>query len=374
LGVSGSVEFRLFFERIMLRQGTDKRTMKTMNKLNLCQFWSLSVVLAGFGLNVGAAIASVPQPIQEAQPQRLEISQIALPNTDRGRPSSTAGGGKRGGCMTRETKALFRTILPVSNSGEAVASTIANNLSLWLYIPENNAIRAEFSVFAQNNETDALVYSQVINNIKDESGLRKLEVPDNTLKPGVDYWWDVTLACDEFDHSADLYLFGTVNRQSLEQITLPNNDQVIDALMMALRGNQSYLSLDPTDAQELLTALEQSRDEATVRMVSDRLRTHFVALRNDYAKLSQSLAKTPQNPNIDPAEIANLKKKQGAMVLELAQLSAFYGMWADTANFLTEYRGDYPAEWRSLLQSIFPGDDPTTLEQEDMIIRLLSMS
>lgn len=358
----------------MLRQGTDKKTMKTMNKLSLCQFCSLSVILAGFGLNAEVAIASVTQPTDNAQPQRVEISQIALPNTDRGRPSSTAGGGKRGGCMDRETKALFRTILPVSSSGEAVASTIANNLDLWLYIPENNAIRAEFSVFAQNNNTNALVYSQVINDIKGESGLRKLEVPDNTLKPGVDYWWDVTLACDEFDHSADLYLFGTVNRQSLEQVTLPHNDQVIDALMVALRGDRSYLTLDPTEAQELLTALERSRDDVTVNMVSDRLRTHFVALRNDYAKLSQSLTKVPQNPSITPAEIANLKKKQGAMVLELAQLSAFYGIWADTANFLAEYRGDYPAEWRSLLESIFPGDDPKTQEQEDMIIRLLSVS
>lgn len=345
-----------------------------MNKLNLSRFWSLSVVLVGLGLNGGEAIAAMPQTAVEARSQTLEISQITLPNTDRGRPSSTAGGGKRGGCVDHETKTLFRTILPVSSRGESVASTIANNLSLWLYIPPNEALQAEFSIFTQNNKTDSLVHYQVINNVQEAVGLHKFEVPDNTLKPGVDYWWDVTLTCDEFDHSADLYLFGTVNRQSLERLTLTNNDQVIDAVMMALGGEQSYLTLDPAEAQSLLAALRQGRDEATVNMVSERLHNHFVALRDDYAQLNQALAKAPQNPNISATEIAGMKAKQGAMVLELAQLSAFYGMWADTANFLAEYRGEYPQEWRSLLESIFPVDNPATPEQEDLIVHLLSMS
>ncbi len=342
-----------------------------MNKLNFS--WQSFLILAGFGVGLNPAIAAIPhQAEMTAFPEATHLS--LFPETDRGQPGSTAGGGKRGGCINRETKVLFRPVLPVNAQGEVTASTVSTDLNFWWYMPENDAVRAEFSVFAQNNDTDALVHYQVINDINQKSGLMNVELPNNTLKTGQAYWWDLTLACDEIDRSADIYLFGSVERQNISQMMLPNEPALLDTLATALVSNDSYFSLAASEAQELSTALGSSRDATTVKMVSDRLLNHFNALRNDYAKLNQSLAKAQQNPGINQAEIQALEAQRGEMVLELAQLSAFYGVWGDTVDFLAEYRDEYPSDWLSLLEALFPADDPSTVEEEDLIIRLLSKS
>ncbi|AFY39254.1 protein of unknown function DUF928 [[Leptolyngbya] sp. PCC 7376] len=342
-----------------------------MSKLN----FSLQSFLIFMGLGVGLnpVIAAAPHQAETSVSIGTQLS-LNLPDTDRGQPGSTLGGGKRGGCINRETKVLFRPVLPVNNEGEAIATTVSTDLNFWWYMPENDAVRAEFSVFAQNNDADALVHYQVINDINQKSGLLQVELPDNTLKPGQSYWWDLTLACDEIDRSADIYLFGSVERQNLAQMVLPNDAALLDKLTATLKGSNSYLSLSSTEAQELASALDTNRSSATVKMVSDRLLTHFTALRSDYAKLNQSLAKAQQNPGINRAEIQSLEMQRGEMVLELAQLSAFYGVWGDTVDFLAEYRADYPNDWQSLLKALFPADDPSTVEEEDLIIRLLSQS
>ncbi|OKH11638.1 DUF928 domain-containing protein [[Limnothrix rosea] IAM M-220] len=343
-----------------------------MNKLNFS--WQSFLIFAGLGVGLNPAIAAIPHQTEAMSPTAATELSLNLPDTDRGQPGSTAGGGKRGGCINRETKVLFRPVLPVNAQGEVTARTVSTDLDFWWYMPENDAVRAEFSVFAQNNDADALVHYQVINDISQKSGLMQVELPDNTLKVGQAYWWDLTLACDEVDRSADIYLFGSVERQNIAQMMLPNDPALLDSLAAALVADNSDFSLSTAEAQELAAALGGSRDTATVKMVSDRLLTHFNALRNDYAKVNQSLAKAQQNPGINQTEIQSLEAQRGQMVLELAQLSAFYGVWGDTVDFLAEYRSDYPEDWQSLLKALFPADDPNTVEEEDLIIRLLSQS
>ena len=342
-----------------------------MSKLN----FSLQscLVLMGLGVGLNPAIAAVPHQPEISNSTGMQLS-LNLPDTDRGQPASTIGGGKRGGCINREARVLFKSVLPTNDDGETIATTISADLNFWWYMPENNAAKAEFSVFAQNNDADNLVHYQVINDIDQKSGLLNVTLPDNTLKPGQSYWWDLTLACDEIDRSADVFLFGSVERQNLSQIALPNDAALLDTLASTLSEPNSSISLPAAEAQELAAALNGNRSAATIKMVSDRLLNHFTALRSDYSTLSQSLKKAKQNPTISQAEIQAMAAQQGDMVLELAQLSAFYGVWADTVNFLAEYRADYPDEWQSLLKSLFPADDPSTVEEEDLIIRLLSQS
>lgn len=333
--------------------------------------WQSAVILLGFGASLTPAIAATPSPeVPAPTPDAHLISQLNLPKQDVGRPNSTVGGGKRGGCLTREMRTLFRPVLPMDDSGAAIANTTSSTPSLWWYVPANDAVKAELSVFTQDNTDDSLVHYQVIDDIGSEAGLLQVTLPNNTIKADRSYWWDLTLACDEIDRSGDVYLFGSITRQNIDQVTIRRNPEVIDTLITTLLGSDSYLTLDASEAQKLANALQMSTDSQTVTMVESRLRDHFIAVQSDYAKLSQSM----QRPNISTAELGQLKKQRSGMMLELAQLSAFFDMWGDTANFLAMGRDEHPEEWQSLLDNLFPQDDPFTEAEEDEIIRVLRMS
>jgi hypothetical protein len=154
-------------------------------------------------------------------------------------------------------------------------------------------------------------------------------------------------------------------------LSIRNEAAVIDALVAILKGQNSYLTLDTAETSQLAIALETSADDQTLATVEASLRDHLIALQNDYAKLNQSISKLNQNPNINTAELALLKAQRSDMMLELAQLSAFFDLWGDVSNFLAMGRADNPAEWNVLLESLFPQDDPTTNEKEDRLLRLL---
>jgi len=334
--------------------------------------WQSAFILLGFGSSLAPAIAATPPlEVPAPRPDTHLISQINLPKQDVGSPNSTVGGGKRGGCLTREMRTLFRPVLPLDESGTAIANTTSSAPSLWWYVPANNAVKAELSVFTQDNTDDSLVHYQVIDDIVGgEAGLLQVTLPNNTIKADNSYWWDLTLACDEIDRSGDVYLFGSITRQNTEQVSIRRNPGVIDTLITTLLGSDSYLTLDAAEAQALAKALQMSTDSQTVDMVESRLRNHFIAVQNDYAELSQSI----QNPSIRPAELGKLKAQRSDMMLELAQLSAFFDMWGDTANFLAMGRDEHPEEWQSLLDNLFPQNEPFTEAEEENIIRVLRMS
>lgn len=333
--------------------------------------WQSALVLLGFGPSLAPAIAATPSlEVPASTPDAHLISQINLPKQDVGSPNSTVGGGKRGGCLTREMRALFRPVLPVDDSGTAIANTTLATPSLWWYVPANSAVKAELSVFTQDNTDDSLVHYQVIDDIGSEAGLLQVTLPSNTIKADHSYWWDLTLACNEIDRSGDVYLFGSITRQNASQVAIRRNPAVIDSLITTLLGSDSYLTLDTSESQELANALQTSTDSQTVTMVESRLRDHFITVQNDYAELSQSM----KSSNTSAAELRQMKAQRSGMMLELAQLSAFFDMWGDTANFLAMGRDEHPEEWQSLLDNLFPQDDPFTEAEEDEIIRVLRMS
>lgn len=352
--------------------------------------WQYLVVLAGLSPSLNPAIAAVPNFTQTDDPLDSAISQSGLPKQDRGQPGSTIGGGtfnlpetnrgqpdstqgagKRGGCIpTRAEQDLFRVVLPVTGDPSlAIADTISAAPSLWGYVPENEGIiKAEFKLYERNNpNVDA--YSITIENLSDKSGLLQVTLPNNTLEANTEYFWDLTFICEGAnDRSGDPYVLGSMTRQNINQLSIRNEAAVISSLVAILNGQNSYLSLDAAETSQLAIALESSGNLA---MVEARLREHLIALQNDYAKLNQSIVKLNQNPNVNMAELALLKAQRSDMMLELAQLSAFFDLWGDVSNFLAMGREDNPAEWNVLLESLFPQDDPTTEEKEDRLLRLL---
>lgn len=349
--------------------------------------WQYLVVLAGLSPSLNPAIAAVPDFTSTDDSLDSEISQSGLPKQDRGQPGSTIGGGtfnlpetnrgqpdstqgagKRGGCIPRlDDKRLFRTVLPVGGDPSlAIADTISAAPSLWGYLPENDGIiKAELKLYDANGK---LYYSQVIEDLDGKSGLLQVTLPNNTIETDTEYIWDLTFVCEGNDRSTDPYVIGSMTRQNIYQLSIRNEAAVIDSLAAILKGQNSYLTLDATEASQLAIALETSGD---VAMVEARLRDHLIALQNDYAKLNQAILKLDQNPNVNVAELALLKAQRGDMMLELAQLSAFFDLWGDVSNFLAMGRADNPAEWNVLLDSLFPQDDPTTEEKEDRLLRLL---
>lgn len=332
--------------------------------------WSSVLVLLGLGSSLNPAIAALPQQAESARsPNTLEISQLNLPAPDGSSPGSTAGGGKRGGCLNREAKALFVPLMPGNKAG-----TLSSAPGLWWYIPQNSAFSAELSIFKQTGDGDALVHYQVINNVQGRSGLLQVNLPENTLMTDNSYWWDLTLTCDAvnaMDRSADVYLWGSIERMDPSKIAIRNDPEVLQSLAATLLGQNSYLTLPTIEARELGQALQTDPNDATVAMVESRLREHFIGLQNDYAKLGQSIRKLQQNPSVNSGELESLKAQRGGMVLELVQLSAYFGTWGDAVNFLASYRADHPDEWDSLVKAIFPGDDLNTDRDEGEIIRVL---
>lgn len=350
--------------------------------------WQYLVVLVGLSPSLSPAIAAVPNFTPTDNSLDSAIGQSGLPKQDRGQPGSTIGGGtfnlpetnrgqpdstqgagKRGGCIPQSDKGLFRVVLPVTgNPSLAIADTISAAPSLWGYLPENEGIiKAEFKLYARNNpNVDA--YSQMIENLSDKSGLLQVTLPNNALEANTEYFWDLTFICEGDDRSADPYVVGSMTRQNINQLSMRNETAVIDSLVAILKGQNSYLTLDAAETSQLAIALESSGNLA---MVEARLRDHLIALQNDYAKLNQSIVKLNQNPNVNMAELALLKAQRSDMMLELAQLSAFFDLWGDVSNFLAMGRADNPGEWNVLLESLFPQDDPTTDEKEDRLLRLL---
>lgn len=334
---------------------------------HILSFSSL-LALGVFGINLSPAIASTPQSQSLNHPVSgsYEISQLSLPAPSGGNPNSTAGGGKRGNCINRETRALFVPVM-----ANASANTVSSAPSLWWNLPPNKAAQLELSIFKQTGGTDSLVHYQVINNVSGKSGLLEINLPENTLAAGSSYWWDLTLACDVVDRSGDIYLWGSIERIDPSNLSILKSEEAVSALATTLLGTNSHLTLDPNEARELGSDLQNNPTAATLSMVESRLRSHYIDLQNDYAKLSQSIRKLQQNPSMNFSELEMLKRQRGNMVLELAQLSAYFNVWGDAIDLLATYRAEYPDEWKSLVETIFPEDNLGTGTDEGQVIRAL---
>lgn len=326
------------------------------------------LVLGVFGLGLNPAIASTPQNSSLNHPVRgsYEISQLSLPAPSGGNPNSTAGGGKRGNCINRETRALFVPVM-----ANATANTVSSAPSLWWNLPPNKAAQLELSIFKQTGGTDSLVHYQVINNVSGKSGLLAINLPENTLAAGSSYWWDLTLTCDVVDRSGDIYLWGSIERFDPNNLSILKSKEAVAALATTLLGTNSHLSFEPSEARELGNALQKNPTAATLSMVEGRLRSHYIDLQNDYAKLSQSIRKLQQNPSMNFSELATLKTQRGDMVLELVQLSAYFNVWGDAIDLLATYRTEHPDEWKSLVETIFPDNNLNAEVDEGQIIRAL---
>lgn len=313
----------------------------------------------------------------------IETSQLNLPKQDRGSPNSTigagtrlylpppddshprstAGAGKRGTCLNRRERQFFMPIM-FNDQGDTIFTTP----SLWWYLPQNEGLKLEFSLFKQTGNEDALVYYQVINEVSQKSGLLEIRLPENILEAGSAYWWDLTLACDAADRSGDIYLWGSLERLNPQTLSLLRTPEVINSLQAQLSTNNTYLSVDRALATQLSIALTRNT-ENDFAWVEARLREHYLAQINQYEAINRSIQTLElQHINPDILTLEALKEERRVLIPELVQLSAYFQVWGDVTNLLTSYRELYPTEWQLLLEDIVPVTTETTdLNQADMI-------
>ena len=296
-------------------------------------------------------------------------SQLYLPFPGGGM-APTPSSIQRGYCINKESVRLLRGLVPLVGD-QAIADTVSSEISLWFYIPENQAVRAEFSILSEGNDfsvlsnggdkTEFLEHYEEIYDISSRQGFVQITLPKNALEFGKQYWWDLTLVCDERDRSGDAYLEGSVRRQAPSQLVLNTEETALAALQNALLREDSALTL--SDRQALGASLSDGGQPQTIAWIEDRLKAHHQVLWQRYDQLGTEIdGILAASDNPDKNALFRLSEERRQIAFELAQISPFFGLWGDSVDLLASYRTDYPEAWQQLLETIFQ-DDQFWLEE-----------
>ena len=125
--------------------------------------------------------------LQAKNPPAFQVA-VDFPSApDRGAPSRTGDGGTRSATACIASNAGKITAVVPNNN---IATTVATNPSIFVYIPENKARSGEINLSdAEGND----VYSSKFT-VNNESGIIRIDLPD-ILKSGRIYDWQVVLNC-----------------------------------------------------------------------------------------------------------------------------------------------------------------------------------
>ncbi|MGL5510022.1 MAG: DUF928 domain-containing protein [Microcoleaceae cyanobacterium] len=134
--------------------------------------------------------------LQAKNPPPFQVA-VDFPSApDRGAPSRTGDGGTRSATVCIAPNAGKITAVVPNNN---VATTVATNPSIFVYMPENKAKSAEITISdAEGND----VYSSKLA-INNDSGIIRIDLPD-ILKSGRIYDWQVVLNCTNDINIIDL--------------------------------------------------------------------------------------------------------------------------------------------------------------------------
>lgn len=132
------------------------------------------------------------------------------PTDDVGAPSRTAGGATRSFSCIASTEKPLTAVMPTNNVG----TTIAANPSVFVFVPETTAERAEFVVV---DEAGNEIYLKQFD-VSGTPGVIKLNLPESTtagdplLGVGESYQWQLALICDANNRSRDAFVGGMLQR------------------------------------------------------------------------------------------------------------------------------------------------------------------
>jgi Domain of Unknown Function (DUF928) len=188
--------------------------MRLTEIMNLRKSIQLLAILTGL-LAPGVAAYALESSVSPVSSERNGQISVNFPNTKAGAPVSTGGGGRRGnGCAARS-----QTPLTALMPKDQVGTTLDPNPTLYAYLPETNAQALELVVVDSKGN---YVYSQEFDSPK-SAGVIKLSLPKAdpqgksiALQADEVYWWELSMICDRNDRSSDTYVWGSLQRPTLD--------------------------------------------------------------------------------------------------------------------------------------------------------------
>lgn len=161
---------------------------------------------------------------------------VQFPNTsDRGAPARGPSLGTRGEiCLDPTNRPSLTSLLPHNAIATAFGANTDIPMSLWFYIPDNEAAGAELTIV---NELGDTTYQQTVE-LPSTSGTIQLKLPQYqadgvtpTFESGSLYYWDFALICDPNDRGDDVLLGGGIQRIDASTEFLAQLDAVADDLL-----------------------------------------------------------------------------------------------------------------------------------------------
>ncbi len=174
-------------------------------------------------------------------------------------PQSTAGGGRRGGCVSGRIP-----ITPLTPSKDNSVKTVSPQPEFFVYIPPT---KAKFIQFILKDDTGNEIDNQEIP-LTQNDGVMSINVGKKTnLEIGKKYTWQISLICNPMTVNTSNYTKGSIERVTLEenikQELLANQDILKQAQIYANNNIwQDTISLvasvqesQPQQWQQLLTSV-----------------------------------------------------------------------------------------------------------------------
>ena len=181
-----------------------------MIRQNLTNPWNLLLKFLSPTLMI---LSSLPLQVLALPTSGTLLSLKFPPETDRGAPSRTAGGGTRGDdeefCI--QGKIPLTAMMPTRKN---VGITTSANPSFLFYIPKTTAKIAEFVVVTEGGE-DVYVTNF---NLPATSGIVEFKLPENiSLQPNQYNQWQLALICNPKNRADDAFIQGFVQRTELSE-------------------------------------------------------------------------------------------------------------------------------------------------------------
>lgn len=176
-------------------------------------------------IKTGAFTLSELLNLSNSEAQMISLDLPDAPS-DGNITTGTVGGGRRApdNRCTDSTQAPLTVLMSRQvNHIESLDSDAQNsNLSVYWYLPETKALRAEFLILGNNTQ---FVYFQEFEIPQNKKGLVRLDLPNNlNLQENNVYKWELALVCQEFDRSSDEYVWGAIEPLNNNQESQLNNE------------------------------------------------------------------------------------------------------------------------------------------------------
>ncbi|NET56633.1 MAG: DUF928 domain-containing protein [Symploca sp. SIO2E6] len=298
--------------------------------MSLAKYFQFFGTLAAVLSPALVTFASLPPQLTTQLESQREVS-LKFPDTsDRQAPSSTGGGGSRGidqiaSCIVADETAEAGE-MPWQNSLQALmpktdlSKTIAENPSVFVYVPKTTAKSAIFLVRDKNGEE--IYRSEFVP--PETPGIVQLTIPKTvSLEVEQEYNWELVLMCNPKSYFS------------------PENEYVEGLFLRTQLNSEQQKQLDcvrqAPDLQNLLEFPERQSLFSCVRQAPE--------LQN----LLNSVRQTPEQREL----LDRLKEspEQAKLYVE-ALVYANAKIWHETIDNIAQLSDAHPQEWQELLASV----------------------